>query len=58
MSDTDMLHLSAMEAENMKLWNLLKETQPVLRAAFFANYKDQDKADELIDKISKVIGKE
>lgn len=58
MSDTDMLHLSAIEAENMKLWNLLKETQPILRAAFFASYKYQDKADELIDKISKVIGEE
>lgn len=58
MSDTDMLHLSAMEAENMKLWNLLKETQPILRAAFFANYKDQDKANELYDKISKTVGRE
>lgn len=53
MSDTDVLHMAAMEKENMELWKLLQETRPVLRAAFFANYKDQNKANELYDKIVK-----
>ena len=58
MSDTDMLHLSAMEAENMKLWNLLKETQPILRAAFFAHHEQTSKANELYDRISEIVGRE
>lgn len=58
MSDTDMLHLSAMEVENMKLWNLLKETQPILRVAFFAHHEQTAKANELYDRIVKIVGKE
>ena len=41
--------------EDMK--NLLRETQPVLRRAFFANYKDTNAANELYDKINKMIWK-
>jgi len=41
---------------NMK--KLLREFQPVLRAAFFANYKGQNKADELYSRITKAVGKE
>lgn len=37
---------------------LLRETLPVLRAAFFANWKLKKQADELYDKITKVVGKE
>ena len=37
---------------------LLREIQPVLRAAFFANFKDQNKADELRCKIDQIVGKE
>ena len=37
---------------------LLRELQPVLRAAFFANYKDQNKADELYSRIAQIVGKE
>jgi hypothetical protein len=37
---------------------LLREIQPVLRAAFFANHKDQTKADELRCRINKLVGKE
>jgi hypothetical protein len=58
MTDTDMLHMAALEKENMELWKLLREIRPNLRRAFYANYEDQDKADELIDKIDKMIGKE
>lgn len=58
MSDTDILHMAAMEKENMELWKLLQETRSVLRAAFFANYKDQNKANDLYDKIVKKVGKE
>lgn len=41
---------------NMK--KLLRELQPVLRAAFFANFKDQNKADELYSRITQVVGRE
>ena len=58
MTDTDMLHMAAMEKENMELRKLLREARPILRAAFFANYKDQNKANELYDKIVKKVGKE
>ena len=58
MTDTDMLHMAAMETKNMELHLLLRELQPVLRRAFFANFNDQKKADELYDKITKVVGKE
>lgn len=33
-----------------------RESLPILRRAFFANYQDQDKCDELRDKIGKVVG--
>lgn len=42
--------------EDMK--NLLRETQPVLRRAFFANYKDTNAANELYDKITEIVGRE
>lgn len=58
MSDTDLLHMAALENENLELWKLLRETLPVLKRAFFANYKDQNKANELYDKITKKVGKE
>lgn len=58
MSDTDMLHMAALENENLELWKLPREARPILRAAFFANYKDQNKANELYDKIVKKVGKE
>ena len=37
---------------------LLCETQPVLKAAFFVNYKDTNAANELYDKIKAVVGGE
>lgn len=37
---------------------LLREIQPVLRAAFFANHKDQTKADELYSRIAQIVGRE
>jgi hypothetical protein len=37
---------------------LLREIQPILHIAFFANHKDQTKADELYDKITEIVGKE
>ena len=56
MTDTDMLFMRALVKENDQLRELLRECQPVLRRAFFANYQDQDKCDELRDKIRKVVG--
>lgn len=56
MSDTDKLYMGALVKENDKLKELLRECQPVLRRALFANYQDQDKCDELRDKIGKVVG--
>lgn len=58
MTDTDMLHMAAMEKENLELWKLLRETLPVLRAAFFANHSEANRANELYDKITKTVGKE
>ena len=58
MSDTDMLHMAALENENLELWKLLRETLPVLKAALFVHKDDTKKADELYDKITKKVGKE
>lgn len=56
MSDTDMLCMGALIKENEQLRELLRECQPVLRRAFFANYKDTNAANELYDRIKKVVG--
>lgn len=56
MSDTDMLCMGTLVKENDRLKELLRECQPVLRRAFFANYKDTNTANELYDKIGKVVG--
>ena len=56
MSDTDMLYMGALVKENNRLKELLRECQPVLKRAFFANYKDTNAANELYDKIKKVVG--
>lgn len=58
MSDTDLLHMAALENENLELWKLLRETLPVLGRAFFANHKDANKAKALYDEITKKVGKE
>ena len=57
MSDTDMLHMSALEKKVEQQEQLLRESLPILRRAFFANYQDQDKCDELRDKIGEVVGR-
>ena len=51
-----MLYMGALVKENDRLKELLRECQPVLRRAFFANYKDTNTANELYDKIKKVVG--
>lgn len=56
MTDTDMLYMAALVKENDRLKELLRECQPVLKRAFFANYKDTNTANELYDKIKKVVG--
>lgn len=58
MSDTDLLHMAAMENENLELWKLLQETRPVLRVAFFAHKDDTKRANELYDRITAKVGKE
>jgi len=40
----------------MELEKLLRESLPVLRRAFFANYQDQDKCDELRERIRQKVG--
>ena len=42
--------------ELRKAKSLLRESLPVLHRAFFANYKDTNAANELYDKIRKVVG--
>lgn len=56
MSDTDMLYMGHLLKENESMKQLLRETLPVLRRAFFANYKDTNAANELYDKIKKAVG--
>lgn len=41
-----------------KLEDLLRETRPVLRAAIFVNYKETNKANEIYDRITNLVGKE
>lgn len=41
-----------------ELKDILREVQPVLRAAFFAHFEQTNKANELYDKITKIVGKE
>lgn len=41
-----------------KIEDILRETRPVLRAAIFVNYKDNNKANEIYDRITEVVGKE
>ncbi|MBP5362263.1 MAG: hypothetical protein J6Y71_04475 [Ruminococcus sp.] len=45
-------------ADIHKIENLMKELLPVLRRAFFANYTDTNKANELYDRITKIVGRE
>lgn len=47
-----------LQAYIRELHNILRETKPVLKAAIYADYKDQNKADELYDKITKIVGRE
>ena len=58
MTDTDMLHMAALEKKVEQQEQLLRESLPILRRAFFANYQDQDKCDELRDKIRNFLGEE
>ncbi len=58
MTDTDSLHMAAMEKENLELWKLLQEVRPILRAAIFTDYKDTKNANELYNRIVKKVGKE
>ena len=55
-SDNERLKRENAFLNDMK--KLLRELQPVLRAAFFANYKDQNKADELYSRIAQIVGRE
>ena len=41
-----------------KLEDLLRETRSVLRATIFVNYKETNKANEIYDRINKLVGKE
>ena len=43
---------------NEEMKQLLYELRPILRKAFFAHYEPQNKADELYDRIVKIVGKE
>ena len=41
-----------------ELHNILRETKPVLKAAIYANYEETNKANELYDKITKIVGRD
>lgn len=42
--------------ELRKAKSLLRESLPILKVAFFANFKDTNAANELYDKIKAVVG--
>lgn len=51
--------ISEYEQENRAMKGLLREALPLLRSAFFGtNFMDIKKADELYDRITKIVGKE
>ena len=65
MTDTDMLYMAALEkrletaeTENAELKALLRESQRLLRAAVFVNFREEADADKLYDKITNLIGRE
>lgn len=66
MTNTDILNdilnienkFVAIKLENDKLKDMLKEVQPILKRAFFGNYKDQNAADLLYTRILEVVGRE
>jgi len=62
MTNTDILNIEdkfvAIKHENDKLKDMLKEVQPILKIAFFANYKDRNAADLLLTRIIEVVGRE
>lgn len=41
-----------------ELKGMLNESRKLIKSALFVNFKDRNAADELYDKISKVVGKE
>lgn len=43
---------------NEEMKQLLCELRPILRKAFFAHYEQTNKANELYDKITEIVGKE
>lgn len=51
-------YIEEIDRLNLKYKDLLREIQPVLRAAFFAHYEQTNKATELYDKITEIVGKE
>lgn len=50
--------ISEYQAENRAMKECLRELRPILRKAFFAHYEHQNKADELYDRIVKIVGRE
>lgn len=50
--------LTKEETESNEIKKLLREIQPVLQASLFGNYKDQNKANELYNRIDQIIGSE
>ena len=57
MTDIDFIYIAALKKKVEQQEQLLRESLPILRRAFFANYQDQDKCDELRDKIGEVVGR-
>ena len=43
---------------NEAMKECLRDLRPILRKAFFAHYEPQNKADELYDRIVKIVGRE
>ena len=50
--------LTAWLKELKETRNLLREALPILHRAFFANHNDTSAANELYDRITKIVGRE
>lgn len=58
MTDTDLLHMAALEAKLSEAEKMLAELTKLLHHAILVNYKDIESAEELQREIRKFLGEE
>lgn len=52
------LYVAGLEHSVSELEELLREARPILRSAFFGNWKEDKAAKELLNRIDNAIGEE